>query len=156
MKISLITPPSQNIEPLIPVFKSKNIDVLKNNISYDCDFIINTSCASVHILDNFHKQFPKIPIINLVLDFYKTVWTCPNPHGYNFDLYKKYMELSSELWCLSSEVVLRMKEEGIKTHCEIVKIWARFFEYTGKIFDRSLTSSLPRLWLLLIEKIFQN
>ena len=136
MKISLITPPSQNIEPLIPEFESKGITVIKNNASADCDFIINTSCASVGLLDILHKKFPNVPIINLVLDFYKSVWTCPNPHGYDFELYKKYMSISKELWCLSEEVVLRMKEEGIKTKCKVIRIWARLFEYQNEIIDK--------------------
>lgn len=136
MKISLITPPSLNIEPLIPVFQSKGVDVLKNNVSFDCDFIINTSCASTHILDSFHKRNPDIPIINLVLDFYKTIWTSPNPHGYDFNMYKKYMQQSKELWCLSNEVILRMEEENINTKCELMLIWARFFDYTNEIKDK--------------------
>jgi len=136
MKISIITPPSQNIEPLIPVFESKGIEVVKNNATSDCDFIVNTSCASTPLLDRLHQKFQEVPIINLVLDFYKTIWTCPNPHRYDFELYKKYMKQSKELWCLSSEVELRMKEEGIDTHCEIIKIWARLFEYSGEVFDR--------------------
>ena len=129
MKISLITPPSANIEPLVPVFEAKGVSVLKNSISSDCDFILNTSCASSPQLQNFHRQYQSIPIVNLVLDFYKTVWTAPNPHGYNFDLYKEYMNKSVELWCLSNEVILRMKEENISSPCKIMKIWSRVFDY---------------------------
>ena len=130
MKISLITPPSNNIEPLVPVFQSKGIDVLKNNISFDCDFIINTACSTTNILDNFHKRFPNIPIINLVLDLYETVWSSPNPHNYQYKKYLEYIKKSIEVWPISSSVHKRMLEYGVdKEKVKTLLIWARFFNY---------------------------
>jgi len=136
MKISLITPSSQNIEPLIPVFESKGVKVFKNSIHPECDFIIGTGQAYIHLMELFHQTFPKIPMINYTLDFYKTVWTAPNPHGYDWKLYKQYLNKCVELWCPSNEVILRMKEEGVEVEkCKIIKLWARFFEYNGEVKD---------------------
>tara|TARA_R110002167_G_scaffold182251_10_gene382614 strand:+ start:2700 stop:3584 length:885 start_codon:yes stop_codon:yes gene_type:complete len=136
MRISIITPTSQNIEPLISVFESKGVTVDKNKLHPECDAIIGTGQVGVHLVELFHKTLPEIPLINLTLDFYKTVWTAPNPHGYNWQLYKDVLIEADELWCLSNEVILRMKEEGININkCRMMKIWARFFEYAGEVKD---------------------
>ena len=136
MRISLITPPSQNVEPYINVFRSKGIKIDHNSIHPKADFIMMTTQAWIEIVDNFHTTFPDIPLVGLTLDFYKTVWTAPNPHGYKWDLYKKYLNKAEELWCISNEVIKRMEEEGIsKEKCHLMKIWARFFEYDGEIKD---------------------
>ena len=136
MRISLITPISQNIEPLIPVFESKGIIVDKNRLNPECDAIIGTGQVGIQLVDLFHKTLPNIPLVNLTLDFYKTVWTAPNPHGYDWKLYRDVLRKCDELWCLSSEVILRMEEEGVDTDkCKIMKIWARFFDYDGEIKD---------------------
>jgi hypothetical protein len=136
MRISIITPVSQNIEPLIPVFESKGIIVHKNQLHPDCDAIIGTGQVGIELLELFHKTLPEIPLINLTLDFYKTVWTSANPHGYKWGLYRDMLRKCDELWCLSNEVVLRMGEEGVDTkRCHLMKIWARFFDYEGEIKD---------------------
>ena len=136
MRISLITPISQNIEPLIPVFESKGVIVDKNRLNPECDAIIGTGQVGIQLVELFHKTLPNIPLVNLTLDFYKTVWTAPNPHGYDWELYRDVLRKCDELWCLSSEVVLRMEEEGVDTDkCKIMKIWARFFDYDGEIKD---------------------
>ena len=136
MRISFITPLSQNVEPLIPVFEAKGVKVHKNHLHPDCDFIIGTGQAYIHLMEFFHQTCPEIPLINLTLDFYKTVWTAPNPHGYDWHKYKEYLNKCVELWWLSNEVILRMGEEGIDTDkCLMMKIWARFFEYDGEVFD---------------------
>ena len=136
MRISIVTPVSQNIEPLIPILESKGITVHKNYLHPDCDAIIGTGQVGIQLVDLFHKTLPEIPLINLTLDFYKTVWTAPNPHGYNWELYKDVLQQCDELWCLSGEVILRMKEEKVNPDkCRMMKIWARFFEYDGEIKD---------------------
>lgn len=136
MRISLVTPVSQNVEPLIPVFESKGVIVHKNHLHPECDAIIGTGQVGIHLVDLFHKTLPDIPLINLTLDFYKTVWTAPNPHGYDWKLYRDILRQCDELWCLSNEVILRMGEEGVDTdRCKLMKIWARFFDYDGEIKD---------------------
>jgi|7_EtaG_2_1085326.scaffolds.fasta_scaffold15951_4 glycosyltransferase involved in cell wall biosynthesis len=136
MRITIVTPPSQNIEPMIPIFRNKGIKVDHNSIHPRTDFIVITTQAWIHLVDNFHKSFPHIPIVSLTLDFYKTAWTAPNPHGYDWGLYKHYLNKAKELWCISNEVVLRMEEEGINTDkCRLMKIWARFFNYNGEVKD---------------------
>tara|TARA_Y100000310_G_scaffold343167_1_gene449597 strand:+ start:945 stop:1802 length:858 start_codon:yes stop_codon:yes gene_type:complete len=135
MKISLITPPSQNVEPWLPVFQSKGVDVLKNSIDPHCDFILCTGQAYIQGLEQFHNLYPSIPMINYTWDFYKTVWEKPN--GYDWSKYLDYLHKCVELWCPSTEVVLRLKEEGIDTSkCSIIKTWARFFDYEGEITDK--------------------
>ena len=137
MRITIVTPPSQNIEPMIEVFRSKGIKVDVNSIHPKTDFIMTTTQAWIHLVDNFHKTFPKIPIVSYVLDFYKTVWTAPNPHGYDWNLYKHYINKAVDVWCLSNEVLKRLEEEGIeKEKCSVIKIWARFFDYQGPIVDK--------------------
>ena len=39
MKISLLTPDSVNVLPWIPVFESKGVTVITNQVTTDCDFI---------------------------------------------------------------------------------------------------------------------
>ena len=130
MKISLITPPSQNIEPLVPVFESRGIQILKNGISHDCDFILNTSCGSVRILEQFHLKYPNIPFINLVLDLYETVWNSPNPHNNQYEKYREYIKKSIEVWPISSTVKKRLLEYGVDPKkTKTLLIWARFFDY---------------------------
>jgi len=137
MRISLITPPSKNIEPWVPVFESKGVTVHLNSIHPECDFIVNTTQATVGLLDIFHKTYSKIPIISYMLDFYKSVWTAPNPHGYDWHKYKEYLHKSMEIWSISNEGILRMEEEGIDTNkCKFMKIWARFFDYEDPIEDK--------------------
>jgi len=136
MKITLITPPSQNIEPMIPVFERQGVKVDVASISPETDFLVTTTQAWLHYVDGLHKALPHIPIVSYVLDFYKTVWTAPNPHNYNWQLYKSYLSKAVEIWCPSQEVVKRMEEEGIGSEkCKIIKLWPRKFEYHGPVVD---------------------
>lgn len=135
MKICLITPISQNVEPWIPIFEQKGVQVLHNTVTSDCDFIVCTGQAYIQLLENFHKTYPHIPLINYTWDFYKTVWERPN--GYDWHKYREYLHKCVELWCPSQEVVLRLSEEGIDTSkCKIIKTWARFFDYDGPVIDK--------------------
>ena len=137
MRISLITPPSHNIEPWVPIFEEKGVKVHLNAIHPECDFIINTSQAWIHLVVMFRNTFPHIPFINYTLDFYKTVWTAPNPHGYNWAAYRDIIKTATEVWCISNEVKQRLTEEGVDPNlCTVMKIWARFFDYPGKIEDK--------------------
>ena len=136
MKISLITPPSQNIEPYVEIFERKGVQVQKNSASSDCDFIVGSGQAYIGLWEYYHNYFPNIPMVNITLDFYKSVWTSPNPHGYDWAKYKDYLNKCTELWCISNEVIIRMSEEGIDTKkCKLMKIWARFFDYKGQVKD---------------------
>jgi len=137
MRISIVTPYSQNIEPLIPVFESKGVIVDKNKLHPECNAIIGTGQVGIQMVDVFRKTLPDVPLFNLTLDFYKTVWSSPNPHRYDWNLYKKILVEADELWCLSNEVILRMKEEGVDTQkCKLMKLWARFFTYEQQIVDK--------------------
>ena len=136
MKISLITPVSQNIEPYIQIFEKYGVQVQKNSISSDCDFIVGSGQALINLWEAFHNYFPHIPMVNITLDLYKTVWTAPNPHGYDWNKYKYFLGKCKELWCISNQVITRMSEEGIDTKkCKLMKLWARFFDYSGPILD---------------------
>ena len=42
MRISIVTPVSQNVEPYIPIFESRGVKVDKNYLHPDCDAIIGT------------------------------------------------------------------------------------------------------------------
>ena len=137
MRISLITPPSQNIEPMVPIFEKMGVKVDVNKVNPKADFILTTTQVWIEQVDSFHKAFPAIPIISYVLDFYKTVWTAPNPHNYNWVMYKHYLNKAVEIWCPSQEVVTRMEEETIGADkCKIIKLWPRKFEYTGEVADK--------------------
>ena len=136
MRITLVTPRSQNVEPYIPMFRSKGVIVHHNQIHPACEAIIGTGQVGIQLVQMFHKMMPDIPLINLTLDFYKTVWTAPNPHGYDWKLYRDILRQCDELWCVSNEVILRMDEEGVDIDkCKLMKIWARFFEYEGEVKD---------------------
>jgi len=136
MRISLFSPPSQNILPMVPIFRDRGIKVDVNSVHPKCDFIMSTTQAQINQLDSYSRVFPNISIVSLVLDFYKTVWTAPNPHGYNWELYKYYINKAVEVWCLSNEVKIRLEEEDVDIEkCKLMKIWARFFEYRGEVKD---------------------
>jgi len=134
MKISLLTPHSSNVEPWIPVFKKLGVEIIKNDISEDCDFILCAGQAQLSLMESFHHKYPNIPLINYVWDFYKTVWEYPGI--YDWKKYLDYINISKIVWCPSEEVLIRLNEEGVDTNiCSIVKTWARLFEYSDSIVD---------------------
>tara|TARA_R110002033_G_scaffold142606_1_gene180892 strand:- start:589 stop:1479 length:891 start_codon:yes stop_codon:yes gene_type:complete len=139
MRITFITSPSENIEPYIPIFESKGIVVDKNQMHPKCDAIIGSGHTGhgYRLMDTFNKMLPQVPLINLTLDFYKTVWIYSNPHNYDWKFYKKVLHRCDELWCIADEVILRLGEEGLDTDkCKLMKIWSRFFDYDGEIKDK--------------------
>ena len=128
MKICLITPQSQNVEPWIPVLQQKGVEVLLNEISEDCDFIVCTGQARLNLWKAAHEKFPHIPMINYTWDFYE--WTWKDQRGvYDWKGYGEYLQKCVELWCHSEEVVKRMEEYfGISDKCKIILTWFRKFE----------------------------
>jgi hypothetical protein len=129
MKVSIITPPSKNVEPWYDVFEKMGIQTQKNSVSSDCDFIIAAGHAFIPLADQYHKLFPHIPIINYTWDLYKTIWE--NPGHYNWKYCLDFFSRCDELWCPSEEVRLRLSEEipGIEDKCKIILTWARLFDF---------------------------
>lgn len=136
MKISLITPKSQNVEPWVPEFRRQGVEVLKNTVSKDCDFIVCTGQARLNQWKDFHKKHPNIPMVNYVWDFYEWVWK--SPRGYDWHGYGEYLKKCKELWCPSQEVKTRMEEYfKLGSQCQIIPTWARFFSVDdSKICDK--------------------
>ena len=133
MKISLLTPESQNVEPWVPVFQKFGVEVQKNSISSDCDFLLATGQAELDRWRYFHSLFPHIPMINYTWDFYG--WVYEDKRGwYDWHGYSEYMQKCVELWCPSNVVIKRLIEhhdESIAEKCTVIKTWARFFDADG-------------------------
>ena len=128
MKISIITPQSNNTIPWIEEFKKQGVQVLVNDADSSCDFLI---CASVSVLQNLaniHSRFPTIPIINYNWDVYE--WY--KSQGYDWSLYNIFLNKGVEIWCPSEEVILRTEEYfNAGSKCKIIKTFARFFEHNN-------------------------
>jgi len=128
MKISIIKPSSANVDPWVPAFRERGIEVLENIVAQDCDFILCASHSQLTILEHFHSMYPEIPIINYNWDLYGWVWE--NPRGYDWTKYGEYLKKSKEIWVPSEEVTLRTQEFfGVGARCKVIKSFARFFEY---------------------------
>ena len=153
MKISLLTPDSVNVLPWIPVFESKGITVITNQVTSDCDFIIVASHSQIDALEHWHLRYPHIPIINYNWDLYGWIWL--NPRGYDWHKYGRYLEKSIEIWVPSEEVTLRTEEFfNLGSRCKRIKSFARYFDYDdvrdgGYIFQamRDYTSDKNFGWL---------
>ena len=131
MKIAIIKPESVNVNPWIPEFRSRGIDVRENMVEPDCDFIICASHSQIAKLEYFHSIYPEIPIINYNWDLYG--WVFDHPRGYDWHKYGEYLKKSTEIWCPSEEVVMRSEEFfGVGNKCEIIHTFARFFDADTK------------------------
>ena len=54
MRISLITPPSQNIEPMVPIFEKMGVKVDVNKVNPKADFILTTTQVWIEQVDSFN------------------------------------------------------------------------------------------------------
>jgi len=130
MKIAIIKPESVNVNPWVPAFRERNIEVCENFVESDCDAIICASHSQIGRLAHYHNIYPHIPMVNYNWDLYG--WVFKNPRGYDWATYGKFLNKSSQIWCPSEEVVLRTEEFfGAGDKCKIVKTFARFFEYNN-------------------------
>tara|TARA_Y100000361_G_C11160490_1_gene346985 strand:+ start:3435 stop:4298 length:864 start_codon:yes stop_codon:yes gene_type:complete len=128
VKISIIKPDSVNVDPWVPAFRDRKIEVCENFVEPDCDVILCASHSQISKLAYYHKLYPTIPIINYNWDLYGWVFT--NPRGYDWATYGEFLKISDQIWCPSEEVVLRTEEFfGVGDRCRIVKTFARFFDH---------------------------
>ena len=47
MRITVVTPPSQNVEPYIPILEANGVKVDHNGIHPDADFIFSLRCGNI-------------------------------------------------------------------------------------------------------------
>jgi len=128
MKIAIIKPISTNLDPWIPVFRDKGVEVLENQVTSDCDFILCATHSQVNVLEHWHLQYPNIPIVNYNWDLYGWIWL--NPRGYDWHKYGEYLQKSVEIWVPSEEVTLRTEEFfELGSRCKLIKSFARFFDF---------------------------
>ena len=134
MKISIVKPVSTNVDPWIPKFEKQGIEVLVNDITSDCDFLLGASHSQYDKIKDFHELYPNIPMINYNWDLYEWIWT--NSLGYNWHGYGELLKKSVEIWTPSHEVNLRTEEFfQLGDKCKVIKTFARLFEYNGEIKD---------------------
>lgn len=130
MKISIVKPNSPNLDPWIPEFQRQGIDVLVNEITSDCNFLIGSTVSQYNKIKQFHDQYPNIPMINYNWDMYEWIWK--QPRNYNWEGYGELLKQSIEVWCPSNEVAIRAEEFFQLGHkCKIIKTFARFFNHTS-------------------------
>ena len=133
MKISLITPDSPNTIPWIAEFERQGCEVIVNDATTDCNFLICGSVSVISDLERLHGVYPTIPIINYNWDVYEWYKT----QHYDWDKYGLFLNKSREIWCPSEEVILRTEEYfNAGKKCKIIKTFARFFEYNNVRDDR--------------------
>ena len=123
MKISLLTPESGNVKEWGPEFEKRGYQVLINDATEDCDFIVCASISQVRRLEHFH-----IPMINYNWDFYQ--WVFRKSCGFEWELYGEYLKKSLEVWVPSDAVSKRTNEfyPGIKDKCVTIKTYGLFFD----------------------------
>jgi glycosyltransferase involved in cell wall biosynthesis len=135
MKITIIRPNSVNVNPWIPEFRKNGIEVFDNDFSEeDVDFVIGASHSQYARLKHYNERFPDVPMINYNWDLYE--W---------FDLsqpmwseYRNLLDKSVDIWCPSEEVVMRTEEFfGLGAKCNVIKTFARFFEYAADVEDHN-------------------
>jgi hypothetical protein len=100
---------------LIEKFKERGIEVLINECTSDCDFILCLNGLSqFSIFQSIRKEFPHIKSIMYVWDLYH--WT-QYAQGYNS------IKNCDEVWTPSNEVILRLKEiySVNKGKCKVIK-----------------------------------
>lgn len=111
---------------LIDILRERGIDVLVNDCTDDCDFILSMNGMSqMEIVMYFREMFPNIKSIMYVWDCYPwTHYFVNYPDIVTFD----------KVWTPSNEVILRLQEAyGINPNkCEVLKCYAEFFEVIQK------------------------
>ena len=129
MKICIIKPasaPNGVLDPWVPGFRKRGINVEVNYVDETCDFILCSSHSQTDKMALAHRAYPDIPIINYHWDIYE--WH--KKQHYDWNKYGIYLEKSLEIWCPSEEVVLRTEEYyGLSSRCHIIKTFARLFDY---------------------------
>jgi hypothetical protein len=107
---------------LIEKFKERGIEVLINECTSDCDFILCLNGLSQFpLFQSIKKDFPYIKSIMYVWDLYH--WT-QYTQGYNS------IKNCDEVWTPSNEVILRLKEiySVNKGKCKVIKCYTKFFD----------------------------
>lgn len=142
MKLSIITP-SGFLKHLWPELHKLGHDLLINSVSPDCDYIICFSISQMDLLEQAHRLFPAIPIINYHWDIYEWHLKNPRPNDYNWGKYKIFLQLSKEVW-VPSEVTKRRTKELLGVDSEVVKTFATLFDKEPKDKDYVLDPWRPQ------------
>jgi len=128
MKISFILPKDEFSHKIADEFQRFGIEVVKNDCTEDCDFLIGLSHSLSHAIKHYHHLYPSIPMIKYNWDMYEWIWK--EPRGYNWPEYGELLNRSIENWCPSEEVRLRAEEFfGCGHNHKVIKSYARFFEH---------------------------
>jgi len=128
MKISLIKPDSINVNPWVDEFRRQGVEVLVNDASEDCDFIICNSVSQMGNLSRVHKQYPDIPMINYNWDFYPWLWK--HARGYDWHGYGRMLKESVEVWVSSTAVWKRTDENfGVGDKSKVILTFVRDLDY---------------------------
>jgi hypothetical protein len=106
MKIGLIKPDSVNVNPWVGCLRDRGVEVVENDIDSSCDFIICASISQLGRLVPLQTKYPQIPIIHYNWDLYE--WH--KSQNYDWLTYGKSLQQSREIWCPSTEVILRTEE----------------------------------------------
>ncbi len=132
MKICLVVGTDLNstetriMHQLVPHLEKLGAKVLINQCYEDFDFIIGGTVGVAGRINEIHKRFPKIKMINYIWDLYP--WVVESAM-YDFQTYADLLQKSIEIWCPSKEVALRVEEFYKLGHkCQIIKSYAEFFE----------------------------
>jgi hypothetical protein len=102
--------------------KKFGVEVLLNECTKDCDFIVSLNGLSQYRkFNSFKDNFPHIKTIMYVWDMYP--WT---DYSISYNMLKDY----DQIWVPSNEVILRLKEfyDIDPNKCKVIKAYAELYE----------------------------
>jgi hypothetical protein len=105
--------------------KKFGVEVLLNECTKDCDFIVSLNGLSQYRkFNSFKDNFPHIKTIMYVWDMYP--WT---DYSISYNMLKDY----DQIWVPSNEVILRLKEfyDINPNKCKVIKAYAELYEAEG-------------------------
>jgi len=111
MKLSLITP-NNWLTLMKPELEKLGHQVLLNQCSSDCDYILAMSQSQNNNIEKFHYLYPNVPLITYNWDWYD----CLNKRKNEWARFVQLMKESKEVWSSSKITAEKCeKETGIKS-----------------------------------------
>jgi hypothetical protein len=111
MKLAILAP-NNWMNQMKPELEKLGNEVLFNNCSEDCDFLLGMSNSMNDQIERFHCLYPKVPLITYNWDWYDLI----NKKVEGWTRFVDLMKESKEVWS-SSEITAKKceKEIGIKS-----------------------------------------
>ncbi len=96
--------------------------------SYETDFIIGMSVTQMPRIEQAHRVFPHIPMINYNWDIYEWVWKSPRQGEYDYKRYGELLKESAEVWVPSECTGKRTEQWFGLSNCKVIKTSVPYYE----------------------------